>query len=42
MNKKITIFAPVSGKAVPLSEVPDSVFSGKMLGDGCAVIPDDG
>ncbi len=34
--------SPISGKAVPLSEVPDAVFSEKLLGDGCAVIPDNG
>ena len=28
------ILAPLTGKAVPLSEVPDSVFSEKVLGDG--------
>lgn len=36
------IFAPLTGKAVPLSEVPDSVFSEKVLGDGVAIIPADG
>lgn len=34
--------APLTGKAVPLSEVPDSVFSEKVLGDGVAIIPADG
>ncbi len=36
------IIAPVSGKIVPLSEVPDPVFSEKVLGDGVAIIPDNG
>lgn len=36
------ILAPLTGKAVPLSEVPDSVFSEKVLGDGVAIIPADG
>jgi len=36
------ICAPLTGKAVPLYEVPDQVFSGKVLGDGVAVIPSDG
>ena len=35
------ILAPLTGKAVPLSEVPDSVFSEKVLGDGVAIIPED-
>lgn len=30
--------APVSGKAIPLSEVPDPVFSEKLAGDGMAII----
>lgn len=43
-NKKIpqVILAPLTGKAVPLSEVPDPVFSEKVLGDGVAIIPADG
>lgn len=38
----IQITAPVSGKVVALEDVPDPVFSGKMMGDGCAIIPSDG
>src|SRR5699024_440656 len=30
------------GKLVPITEVPDQVFAGKMMGDGVAVIPEDG
>lgn len=43
-NKKIqqVIFAPLTGKAVSLNEVPDPVFSDKVLGDGAAIIPVDG
>jgi phosphotransferase system IIBC component len=43
-SKKVpeVIFAPLTGKAVPLSEVPDPVFSDKVLGDGVAIIPADG
>ncbi len=36
------VFAPVSGRVVPLHEVPDEAFSSKALGDGCAIIPVDG
>ena len=36
------IYAPLTGKAVPLDQVPDPVFSGKVLGDGVAIIPEDG
>jgi len=36
------ISAPVSGKTVPLQDVPDEVFSTRVLGDGCAILPNDG
>ncbi len=36
------VYAPLTGKAVPLDQVPDPVFSGKVLGDGVAIIPEDG
>ena len=41
-NKLQMVIAPLSGQPVPLSEVPDEVFSQKVLGDGVAIIPDDG
>ncbi len=41
-KKTLNIFSPLNGKILPLNEVPDSVFSEKMLGDGCAIIPKDG
>ena len=36
------ICAPVSGQAVPVTEVPDPTFSSGMLGNGVAVIPSEG
>ncbi|MCI8664862.1 MAG: PTS transporter subunit EIIC [Hungatella sp.] len=39
---KISILSPVTGTAVPLDQVPDPVFSQKIIGDGIAVIPSDG
>ena len=30
------------GRVLPLSEVPDPVFSDRILGDGCAILPEDG
>ena len=36
------ILAPVTGKVVALSEVPDPVFADKVLGDGAAIIPAEG
>lgn len=38
-KKESKMMAPQTGKAVPITEVPDPVFSGKILGDGIAVIP---
>lgn len=35
------IYATQSGKSVSITNVPDPVFSEKMLGDGIAIIPDD-
>ncbi|WP_071461370.1 glucose-specific PTS transporter subunit IIBC [Bacillus massilinigeriensis] len=37
-----TIVSPLKGEIVPITEVPDAVFSGKMMGDGFAVIPSEG
>ncbi|MFC7440928.1 glucose-specific PTS transporter subunit IIBC [Laceyella putida] len=34
--------APLTGKLLPLSEVPDQVFSQKMMGDGFAIEPTEG
>ncbi len=42
IKKTAYIAAPVSGSVVSLKEVPDPVFSDKVLGDGCAVVPTDG
>ncbi len=41
-SQKYDIASPLSGRAVPLEQVPDPVFAEKVLGDGCAVIPSDG
>lgn len=34
-----SIFAPVDGTIVPLENVPDKVFAGKIVGDGVAILP---
>ena len=39
-NKVLSSMA--NGKSVAIEDVPDEVFSTKMMGDGIAVIPDDG
>jgi glucose-specific phosphotransferase system IIA component len=36
------VLAPLSGQVVPLDEVPDPVFSERMLGDGLALYPAEG
>ena len=36
------ILSPLTGRAVPMEEVPDPVFSQKIIGDGVAIIPEDG
>ncbi len=38
----ISIKSPVSGKVIPVEQVPDSVFSEKVLGDGVAIVADSG
>lgn len=37
-----SLCAPMAGKAVPVTEVPDPTFAEGMLGNGVAVIPTDG
>ena len=34
------VLAPISGRAVPLAEVPDEVFAEGMAGQGCAIVPE--
>ena len=36
---KTPVLAPVEGRAVPLAEVPDPVFSQGMVGYGAAIDP---
>lgn len=35
-----TLASPLTGRAVPLEEVPDPTFADKILGGGAAVIPE--
>jgi PTS system glucose-specific IIA component len=35
----VEVLAPLSGEAVPLSEVPDEVFAEGMAGEGGAIVP---
>jgi len=36
------LFAPIAGKAVAITEVPDPTFSSGMLGKGIAILPTEG
>ncbi|NMF04311.1 PTS sugar transporter subunit IIA [Clostridium beijerinckii] len=37
----LSFVAPVKGKTLPLTEVPDPVFAQKMVGDGLAIMPEE-
>lgn len=39
-TKMENVYAPISGKSMLITEVPDPVFSEKMVGEGMAVNPD--
>ena len=37
-----SVYAPMAGKAVPITEVPDPTFAEGMLGNGIAILPAEG
>jgi len=41
-SKELLIEAPIKGRLMDISEVPDVVFSQKMVGDGMAIEPSEG
>jgi phosphocarrier protein FPr/phosphocarrier protein len=41
-SASLALVAPLNGWSAPLAEVPDAVFSGRMMGDGIAIDPTDG
>jgi len=41
-SDKKGIYAPITGRLLPITEVPDPVFSQKMMGDGFAIEPTEG
>jgi len=41
-SQTTTVYAPVTGKVIPLAEVPDPVFSQGIMGDGVAILPTEG
>ncbi|SIP99410.1 PTS system IIA component, Glc family [Peribacillus simplex] len=36
------LLAPINGQVINIEDVPDPVFSGKMMGDGIAILPEKG
>ncbi|WP_109400278.1 beta-glucoside-specific PTS transporter subunit IIABC [Proteus sp. TJ1640] len=40
-SAQYSLLAPISGETLPLEQVPDTVFSNKIIGDGIAIIPSD-
>lgn len=41
-KKTKELYAPLDGDLVPMIDIPDSVFSSKMMGDGFAIKPANG
>ncbi len=39
---KYRVYAPLSGKVVPVTEIPDPVFADKIMGDGVGIDPFEG
>ncbi|VHL45060.1 PTS beta-glucoside transporter subunit IIBCA [Streptococcus pyogenes] len=42
LSTKQTLYAPMTGEMLFLSEVPDETFSSKLLGEGFAILPSEG
>ncbi|WP_313893578.1 PTS glucose transporter subunit IIA [Psychrobacillus sp.] len=38
-KKNLEVLAPMNGEVIPLEDVPDPVFSQKMMGEGVAIMP---
>ncbi|WP_057913799.1 PTS glucose transporter subunit IIA [Peribacillus muralis] len=36
------LLAPINGQVIKIEDVPDPVFSGKLMGDGIAILPEEG
>lgn len=41
-KRRLQIFAPLKGEVLSLDQVPDPVFSKKMMGEGVAILPKEG
>jgi PTS system D-glucosamine-specific IIC component len=42
LNGEEVFVSPLKGEIKPITEVPDQVFAGKMMGDGFAIVPAEG
>ncbi len=40
--QQVLFSSPMQGRMIPLEEVPDKIFAGKLVGDGVAFFPDKG
>ena len=40
-RREITLYAPISGEIIPLSDVKDETFAEGIMGEGCAIVPSD-
>lgn len=41
-QEQVSFHSPVQGRMIPLEEVPDPIFAGKMVGGGVAFMPEKG
>lgn len=41
-SSRKSVYLPITGKVIPLSEIEDGVFSQGILGKGVGIIPDEG
>jgi glucose-specific phosphotransferase system IIA component len=41
-SARISVLAPLTGRVLPIEQVPDPVFAERMLGDGIAIDPSEG
>lgn len=41
-GKSVSVYAPIKGKVIPLKQVEDEVFADGVLGEGCAIVPEEG
>lgn len=41
-KRNLEVLSPMNGEIIPLGDVPDPVFSQKMMGEGVAILPTNG